>query len=214
MNKINDVRKGDIFSEISHYTVTEVNKTSVVLTHHESKNNITLDHKYVENLLSSADQYQTEVEVTKEDGRPDKDGNVREGIRTIWENIHSSEVFCVCFQKQDTPISAKKLKEAQQAQIAAAVAEIEATAKAKKGVALKAAEVLENIQNNPILPYTPGEDRILRGYKVQFSSRDGRYDCIDMDLADDGKNSNLRAVNINTLLWLVYKGVKYVVKTK
>lgn len=213
MNKITDIRIGDIFSEISHYTVIEVNNTNLVLNHHESKNNITLDYKYVENLLSSADQYQSEVEVGREDGKvPDKDGNIKEGIRTIWENIHSSEVFAVCFRKQDTSLSAKKLKELRDAQINSAVAEIEQTAKSKKGVAIKAAEIIANIQQNPILPFTPGEERVLRGFKVQFSTNDGKYDVIDMDLKDDGKGSNVRQVNINAIKWLVFKGVRYNVK--
>lgn len=48
-------------------------------------------------------------------------------------------------------------------------------------------EILEDIE---------GEDRILRGFKIQFESRDGRYNCIDMDI--DGED-NIRPVNINTL---------------
>ncbi len=71
------------------------------------------------------------------------------------------------------------------------------------------AAALKMVQENPISEYAPGEMRELRGYKVQFNSRDGRYDCIDMDLP---KNDNVRPVNINTLQWLVYRGVKYVVE--
>ena len=31
------------------------------------------------------------------------------------------------------------------------------------------------IQNNPIKDFIEGEDRVLRGYKMQFVSRDGKY---------------------------------------
>lgn len=51
--------------------------------------------------------------------------------------------------------------------------------------------------NNPILPYEEGEDRVLRGYKIQF-------ECVDM--------ADIRPVNINTIKWLIFNGVKYIVE--
>jgi hypothetical protein len=48
--------------------------------------------------------------------------------------------------------------------------------------------------NNPVLPYEEGEDRVLRGYKIQFESRDGRYNCIDMDIQQTDKESGVRPV--------------------
>lgn len=214
MNNFNEIKPGDIFSEISHYSVKEVTKTNLSLEHLESKNMITLDKKYAENLLSSADQYQSEVEVTKEDSKPDNNGYVKQGIRSIFEGIHSSEVFCVSFQKQDEVLSATKLKKLQEEQVEEGIKEIEDTQKNKKGVANKAKEILAKIQQNPILPYIPGEERLLRGYKIQFDSRDGKYNCVDMDIAELKPGSNIRPVNINSLNWIVYKGVKYIVKTR
>ena len=67
------------------------------------------------------------------------------------------------------------------------------------------------VQDNPIFPIEKGEERVLRGYKVQFSSTNGFYDVVDMDIEDDGKGANLRKVNINEINWLVVDGVKYVV---
>lgn len=66
--------------------------------------------------------------------------------------------------------------------------------------------------NNPVLPYEEGEDRVLRGYKIQFESRDGRYNCIDMDIQQTDKESGVRPVNINTIKYLIFDGVKYVVE--
>lgn len=60
--------------------------------------------------------------------------------------------------------------------------------------------------------YEEGEDRVLRGYKIQFESRDGRYDCVDMDIVRTDKESGIRPVNINTIKYLIFDGVKYVVK--
>ena len=146
-----------------------------------------------------------EVKVTKEDK---KDGTP--GIRTIFEGIHTPQVFTVCFKKQDKPKSQKKLN----AEIAALISdfsnEIDTIQKNKKGVADAAKRFAEELIKNPVLPYEEGEDRVLRGYKIQFESRDGKYNCVDMDI--DTLSNNIRPVNINTIKWLIYDGVKYIVE--
>lgn len=60
--------------------------------------------------------------------------------------------------------------------------------------------------------FIEGEDRILRGYKMQFVSRDGKYKCLDMDIERNSKEDGIRLVNINTIKALVFNGVKYVVE--
>jgi hypothetical protein len=209
-NKVKDIKAGDIFSEVSHYKFTKIDGKAYKFEHLESGNTISLDEKYVSDLLTTADQYFSEEKVTKEDS---KDGT-KKGIRSLFEEIYDSQVFTVCFRKQDTPLSTKKLKELRDAQILEAVGKIESAAKSKKGVAEEAKKVIQEIQANPILPIELGEERILRGYKVQFSSRDGKYNCIDMDLVTDTNDLSkaIRPVNINTISWLVYKGVKYTVE--
>lgn len=82
----------------------------------------------------------------------------------------------------------------------------------KKGVANAAKNLITELVNNPVLPYEEGEDRVLRGYKIQFESRDGRYNCIDMDIQQTDKESGVRPVNINTIKYLIFDGVKYVVE--
>lgn len=82
----------------------------------------------------------------------------------------------------------------------------------KKGVANAAKNLITELVNNPVLPYEEGEDRVLRGYKIQFESRDGRYDCVDMDITKTDKESGVRPVNINTIKYLIFDGVKYVVE--
>lgn len=207
-NIIKDIKQGDVFSEISHYSFIKADNKSYKFKHLESGNTISLDEKYVENLLTTADQYDKEIKVTKEDS---KDGT-KKGIRSIFEEIYDGQVFTVCFRKQDTPLSAKKIKELRDAQITGALDKIEKAQKGKTGVANIAKLVLEEIQNNPILPIELGEERKLRGYKIQFSSRDGKYNCVDMDIDSKKEGDNIRPVNINTILWLVYKGVKYTVE--
>lgn len=147
------------------------------------------------------------MKVTKEDK---KDGTP--GIRTIFEGIKSSEVFTVVFQKQDKAKTKKQYEAEREAQRQEAVALIDKAKKAKKSMAVAYKEALEHIQNNPIKDFIEGEDRVLRGYKIQFVSRDGFYDCIDMDLPDGDKSSKIRKVNIRTIKYLVFNGVKYVVE--
>lgn len=196
--------EGDVLSESSHYKVSSISSNSVSLQHQESGDIVHISKTYIEKYLESADEVINEVEVTKEDR---KDGTL--GIRSIFEKIHTDQVFTVCFRKQDTPKSQRKLNQEITSLINDFSNEIDVIQKNKKGVADAAKKFAEKLIKNPILPYEEGEDRILRGYKVQFESRDGRYNCVDMDITEE---NNVRPVNINSIKWLVYKGIKYIVQ--
>lgn len=202
---IKSFKVGDVLSESSHYKVLADNgNLNFKLKHLESGDVVYIDEKYIHNYLESADDFTNEVKVTREDK---KDGTL--GIRSIFEGIHGSQVFTVCFKKQDTPKSQRKLN----AEIATLISdfskEIDTIQKNKKGVAEAAKKFAEELIKNPVLPYEEGEDRVLRGFKIQFESRDGRYNCIDMDIED---TNNVRPVNINTIRWIILGGTKYVVE--
>lgn len=205
---IQNIELGNILSETSHYVVTRLNGSeSIECRHLESGDTVHIGQEYLKNYCQSADEYSEVVEVTKEDkfdGTP--------GIRGIFEGIHSSEVFTVVFKKQDKKKTKKQVKEEQEKQIQDTIALIEKAKSQKKSVAAAYAEALTFIQQNPVKDYIEGESRTLRGYKVQFQSRDGRYDCVDMDIEKTEKESGVRPVNINTIESLIYKGIKYVVK--
>lgn len=203
---IKEIEVGDIFSEESHYVVNKVVKDRIEFLHLESGKKVSLSNEYVANLLNTSDQYDNEVKVGKEDK---KDGTP--GIRTIFENIKSSEVFTVVFKKQDKPKTKKAIEAEKEAQRAEAVALIDKAKKAKKSMAVAYKEALEFIQNNPVKDYIEGENRILRGYKMQFVSRDGKYRCMDMDITRTDKETGERLVNINTISQLIYNGTKYIV---
>lgn len=200
---INQFKVGDILSESSHYVVLNKNKNYVEVRHFESGDIVHLGSSYIENYLNSADEVLEEIKVTREDK---KDGTL--GIRSIWESIHSPQVFAVCFKKQDVPKSKKKYTEEIDNLAKMLSDEIDKTKIQKKGVSEAAKKFISHLINNPILPYEEGEDRILRGYKIQFESRDGKYQCVDMDIKD---SNNVRLVNINTIKWLIFNGKKYVV---
>ena len=203
---IKEIEVGDIFSEESHYVVNKVAKDKVEFLHLESGKKVSLSNEYVANLLNTSDQYDNEVKVGKEDK---KDGTP--GIRTIFENIKSSEVFTVVFKKQNKPKTKKAIEVEKEAQRAEAVALIDKAKKAKKSMAIAYKEALGFIQDNPVKDYIEGEDRILRGYKMQFVSRDGKYRCMDMDITKTDKETGERLVNINTISQLIYNGTKYIV---
>ena len=207
IEQINQLKQGSIISESSHYIVNRVSGSNAWLTHFESGEEVQIGMSYLKNYTNSADLFETTVKVTKEDK---KDGTP--GIRSIFESIKSSEVFTVVFKKQDKAKTKKQFESEREAQRAEAVALIDKAKKQKKSMAVAYKEALEFIQNNPIKNYIEGEDRVLRGFKMQFVSRDGKYKCMDMDIERTEKETGERLVNINTISQLIYNGVKYVVE--
>lgn len=204
---VKNFKVGDVLSESSHYVVTGIYGNDTVLKHQESGDSVHINKMYIEKYLESADEVINEVKVTKEDK---KDGTP--GIRTIFESIHGTQVFTVCFKKQDKNKTKKQYEAEREAQREEAVAIIDKAKKQKKSMAEAYKLALEYIQNNPIKDFIEGEDRVLRGYKIQFKSRDGKYKCMDMDVERGPKETGERLVNINTISQLVYNGVKYVVE--
>lgn len=204
---VSEIRVGDVFSEESHYTVKSIGKDSIVFIHLESGKEVKLSISYVQGLLNTSDQFHETKEVTREDK---KDGTP--GIRTIFESIKSSEVFTVVFKKQDKPKTKKQINEEREAQREKAIELIDKAKKQKKSMAVAYKTALEYIQDNPILDYVEGEERVLRGFKLQFVSRDGKYRCLDMDIERTSKETGERLVNINTIKWLIFGGKKYIVK--
>lgn len=222
---INEIAKGDVFSEESHYVYLGAEGNKHKLRHLESNQIVNLDTAYVTDLLATADQYHEEVEVGLEDklwtakqiadakkkGDLPEDTTVREGdlklkgIRSIWSDIHTQKVWLVCFDKKGKALTKKAYNAAKQAQVDQFMEKI-----TNGELTLK--QALELVQNNPVLDMEKGDERKLRGYKIQFTTNNGSYDVIDMDIEDpEKKGLNVRKVNINEIKWLVYDGVRYVV---
>ena len=222
---IGEINVGDVFSEESHYVYLGQKNNTHQFKHLESAQVVNLDSKYVTELLKTADQYEEEVEVGVEDkhwtqkqiddakkkGTLEADSQIREGdlklkgIRSIWADIHTTEVFSVCFNKKGKALTKKAFTAAKDKQIQDALAQV-GTGK------ITLEDAFKTVQDNPINQIETPEERVLRGYKVQFSSVSGFYDVVDMDIEDDGKGSNLRKVNITEIKWLVIAGIKYIVE--
>ena len=110
---------------------------------------------YLKNYTNSADLFETTVKVTKEDK---KDGTL--GIRSIWENIHSGQVFTVCFKKQDKPKSKRKLQEEIDAIVEQFSNSIDTVKNNKKGVA--------NAAKNLLLSWLIALYFLMKKVKIEF----------------------------------------------
>lgn len=207
IKEVDKLEPGSILSESSHYIIKRISGCRVWLTHYESGEEVEIGKGYLKNYTNSADLYDKVVEITKEDK---KDGTP--GIRTIFDSIHSGQVFTVCFKKQDKPRSKKSIEQQIDTLVEKFSSTIDKVKENKKGVANTAKSMIEYLIRNPISTIEEGEDRVLRGYKIQFESRDGRYNCVDMDIERTEKESGVRPVNINQIKYLVFNGVKYIVK--
>lgn len=216
MNNIIDVQPGDLWSDISYLQTIAVNKDTVDLKHLNTGETVVLSHEYLEKLLHSADQFANVVNVGIEDklwtvkqlddskNTTNQVGDVRvPGMKSIWDGI-GSKVFRVCFVKKGKELSKTAYNKLIAEKLEAATYTLEKAKTSKKGVTTVAVELLEDLIRNPIISHVPGEERILRGWKIQHESLDGQYAVMDSDLMEK------RVVNLNTIKWIIVDGVKYV----
>lgn len=216
MVNIKDIQPGDLFCELSYFSVVKVNPTSVTFKHLGTGTEVDLGNDYVSQLLTSADSYISEIRCGIEDklwtakqiaeaGRTDVQiGDVRvPGMKSIWDGI-GSKVFRVSFIKKGKELSKTAYNKAVQAKLTEATFTLEKAKTSKKGVTTVALELLEDLIHNPIVSTVAGEERILRGWKLQHESLDGQYAVMDSDLLEK------RVVNLNTIQWIIVDGVKYI----
>jgi hypothetical protein len=192
---LEDIKIGDLFSETNHMICVGVRPYA--FEHLESSKIVELSPGYI-GLLTPADQYEIEVKVGLEDK---KSGEL--GIRSIWENI-GSQVFTVCYTKQNEHLSEKEYQKRVKQELERISANIIKAKAQRKSVVNIASREIEKLIKNPILDYVPGEERVLRGYKREWESRDGHYKCYDVD------KKGLREVNIKSLKWIITNNTKYI----
>lgn len=216
MNNILDVQIGDLWSDISYLQTTAINKDTVELKHLNTGETVVLSHEYLEKLLHSADQFSsvanvgiedklwTQKQLTDAGNTTNQVGDVRvPGMKSIWDSI-GSKVFRVSFIKKGKELSKTAFNKAIKARLDDATYTLEKAKTSKKGVTTVALELLEDLIHNPIVSTVPGEERILRGWKLQHESLDGQYAVMDSDLMEK------RVVNLNTIQWIILDGVKYI----
>lgn len=216
MINIKDVQVGDLFSEQAYYNVVKINPTSITFKHLTTGTEVDLGNDYTVNLLCSADSYNDSLVVGIEDklwtakqltdagNTTNQVGDVRvPGMKSIWDGI-GSKVFRVSFIKKGKNLSNTAYNKAIQEKLKEATYTLEKAKTSKKGVTTVALELLEELIRNPINSTVAGEERILRGWKLQHESLDGQYAVMDSDLMEK------RVVNLNTIKWIIVDGVKYI----
>lgn len=204
-----DLKRGDLLIEHAVYRVENVGANEVGVSMVQKQGNkwvtlpeqVAIQNRYADEFLLDGVNYDKTVEVGKEDK---KDGTL--GIRSIFENTPPYMPFSVLFTKQDTVLSNKAYKLKQEEQLNQALEYIERAKSSKKSISDAAFKALKEVQENPVVPIVPGEDRVLVGYKLTSETRDGRYDCVDFNLLE------MRPVNINTIKEYITGGVRYIVK--
>lgn len=202
-----DLKKGDLLIEHAVYRVERVgaNEVGVSMVQRQGNKWITLpeqvaiQNKYADEFLLDGVNYDKTVKVTKEDK---KDGTL--GIRSIFENIPPFMPFSVLFTKQDTVLSTKAFKAKQEAQLNECLELVEKAKTSKKSISEAAKEALKRIQENPVTPIVPGEDRVLVGFKLNNETRDGRYECVDFNLLE------MRPVTITAIKEVVVNNTRYI----
>lgn len=211
--------KGASLSESSHYIFEERIGNSMHLIHLESGDKVQIGATYVEKYLRSADQYDSEVIVGKEDKywtekqiltQDDptiKVGDLKlEGIQTVFQKINSQQVLTVGFYKVPEKLTNKEFKRLRDEQAGTLLEKLEKIASQKKGIKDAAIQAIYEVQDNPIHLYKEPELRVMTGYKLQFVSKNGHYEFFDM------VENEQRRVNIGTLQWIIYDRVKYILE--
>ena len=188
MSKLKSLKVNSVLSENSYFKVLSINKDNVtVIDTNGIKSNISND--YVEQILDSADYFTKEEKKTKTE------------LADILLN-NPRVAMTVTFYKQDKP----KTKKAYDAEKSAKAQEI---ASAQFG---RIQGLIENLIDNPILTYVPGELRVIKGYHQGKLDDLGRVHFLDMELPGTNTASNMRQIDPRTIQTLIVNEVKYSLK--
>lgn len=216
MINISEIQQGDCFSEISYFRFLEREPGKLKMKHLLTGETVSLSEDYVKGMLCCSDVFNESIVVGIEDklwtakqltdvkNTTNQVGDVRvPGMKSIWDSI-GSKVFRVCFVKKGKELSKTAYNKLVAEKLESATYTLEKAKTSKKGVTTVAVELLEDLIRNPIVSTVPGEERILRGWKLQHESLDGQYAVMDSDLMEK------RVVNLNTIKWIIVDGIKYV----
>lgn len=190
MVDLKNLKTGSILSESSFFIVKNVKQDSIVVTD-DYNNELIIGNPYVEKILNSADCFSSEENKTKTE------------LAEIF--INSPRIaMTVAFYKQDKV----KTKKAFNAEVDAAVNKIQ-NAKVSEVEGL-----LRDLITNPILDYTPGELRVMKGRHYGEIDDLGRIAFIDMEEQNTNSNFDTRKklVDPRTIQYIIVNNVKYSLK--
>lgn len=191
MKNTDNLKKGAIFSETQFYVVKEVEKDSVIVTD-EFQNDIRLTNNYVNDLLSSADNFSSEEKK-----------NMTE-LADIFRNSRGI-AMTVAFFKKDTKKTAKQFK----AEVA------EWTENVKNAFINEGVKGLEKYATEPVSDVVKGELRVMKGRHYGQMDDLGRVHFVDMEQIKDAskpEDTRMRQVDPRTIQYVIVNNVKYVLK--
>lgn len=190
MTKFNKLNKGSILSESQYYTVEKIVGDKVQLIN-DNNENIVVDKDYVESCLISADQFEKEESKTMTE------------LAELF--INSPRIaMTVAFYKKDVEKTKK-------------VYDAEKKAYSDKVANAKMSDIpglVDNLIENPITKFIPGELRVMQGRHYGKIDELGRISFIDMEIKQVAGNHDIRLRNVDprTITFLIIAGVRYSLK--
>ncbi len=193
MTQFSKLKKGEILSESSYFTVKEVKSytlptgermhEAVVIDAHGNEGEI--NKKYIETIMKSANQYTSTEKMSRTDV-----------IKKLEENPRIS--CSVYFRKKD----GEKKVGAFKAEVAAKIAEAENATVKQIGA------IVENLIKDPLTKVIPGEMRLIKGYHHSTRDAAGRLQFTDMEALP----IMVKGVDTRTIEYIIVDNVKYEVK--
>ena len=185
MLEFKGVKKGDILSGTTFYTVDSISSSELVVTESTTgKSGIKIGNKYAEKLLNSSDFYSTEKEKTA----------------TELSNIiqfNPEVAMSIYFKKKDK----NKSKSQYNDEIKAKCIEI------NDCILSKGLNAVEELLKNPVSKVIEGEMRLIKGYSKGTLDPSGRLEFCDVE-----DKSVVKGVDPRTIEYVIVKGTKYIKK--
>lgn len=203
MTEGNKIQKGTILSELAFYKVEKIidsknpeDKGVIVTNMSLGVDGIFLNDKYVENMLTIADSYTKEEELTQTE---------------LSELVvkYPRVAMTVCFVKKDQNKKVADYNAEKKAKVDSIVKVLETTP--LNQLEKEMTKIVDDLTNNPISKTVPGDLRVMKGYYESFKMNDlGRLPFYDLEEATIVE----KQIDPRTIKYVIVKGVKYNLKTK
>lgn len=184
MLKFNELKVGNVLSESSFSVIKEIRNDCAIVTDLNGID-VKLSKDYLEKLISCAEQFDKEEKI-----------NQTNMINIILTNPRTA--MSIQFVKQNKK-KTKKVIEEETLQWAQDV---------KNAFLAKGESGIEEYAQKTILPFIPGELRIIKGHHFGTQDERGRIQFKDMEDDED----ILKAVDPRTISFVIVNNVKYNLK--
>lgn len=185
MVNFKNLKIGEVLSESQFYTVVKTKNDQVQLQTVQGEH-IVVNSDYVEQFLSSGDQFDSTEKIAKTE--------MAEKFKE-----HSRTAVTVAFYKADK----KKTNKAYDKEVQDAIDSVQNARMSEAEALLKA------IVTNPISRIIPGELRVMKGYHFGELNDLGRITFIDMEETSEHKT---KQVDPRSIQYFITGGVKYQLK--